>query len=171
MFDLYQKLLSQLELIWLIVLAVWHIWQCIWSIGGAVVDYCESGQVRRDSNRDNGRSQISRNTNKTSKQWQKVQALSWCVSVQKRNFVLYMSIFSFTFFPELMSEIPSQAPVISVYPVGPSLGLRNEIFLAVHCCSMYNILMQFSFTGVNVCITLVPCSATKNVEIRTFIRK
>ena len=72
--------------------------------------------------------------------------------------------FSFTFISELMSEIPSQAPVISVYPVGPSLGLRNEIFLAVHCCSMYNILMQFSFTGV-------PCYATKNVEIRTFIRK
>ena len=88
MFDLYQKLLSQLGLIWLIVLAVWHIWQCIWSIGGAVVDYCESGQVRRDSNRDNGRSQISRNTNKTSKQWQKVQALSWCVSVQKKMFFL-----------------------------------------------------------------------------------
>ena len=80
-------------------------------------------------------------------------------------------LFSFTFISELMSEIPSQAPVISVYPVGPSLGLRNEIFLAVHCCPMYDILMQFSFTGVNVCITLVPCSATKNVEIRTFIRK
>ena len=83
---------------------------------------------------------------------------------KKRCFFAFISIFSFTFFPELMSEIPSQAPVISVYPVGPSLGLRNEIFLAVHCCSMYNILMQFSFTGV-------PCYATKNVEIRTFIRK
>ena len=59
-------------------------------------------------------------------------------------------LFSFTFISELMSEIPSQAPVISVYPVGPSLGLRNEIFLAVHCCPMYDILMQFSFTGVNV---------------------
>ena len=97
MFDLYQKLLSQLELIWLIVLAVWHIWQCIWSIGGAVVDYCESGQVRCDSNRDNGRSQISRNTNKTSKQRQKVQALSWCVSVQKKKFFCLHIDFQFYF--------------------------------------------------------------------------
>ena len=69
---------------------------------------------------------------------------------KKRCFFAFISIFSFTFFPELMSEIPSQAPVISVYPVGPSLGLRNEIFLAVHCCPMYDVLMQFSFTGVNV---------------------
>ena len=76
------------------------------------------------------------------------------VSQYQKNCFIYLSIFSFTFFPELMSEIPSQAPVISVYPVGPSLGLRNEIFLAGHCCSMYNILMQFSFTGV-------PCYATK----------
>ena len=94
-----------------------------------------------------------------------------CLSKKKDVFFAFISMFTFTFVPEVMSEIPSQAPVISVYPVGPSLGLRNEIFLAVHCCSMYNILMQFSCTGVNVCITLVPCSATKNVEIRTFIRK
>lgn len=45
------------------------------------------------------------------------------VSQSKKN-----CFFSFTFISELMSEIPSQAPVISVYPVGPSLGLRNEIF-------------------------------------------
>ena len=55
------------------------------------------------------------------------------VSQSQKNCFVYISMFSFTFFPELMSEIPSQAPVISVYPVGPSLGLRNEIFLAVHC--------------------------------------
>ena len=88
MFDLYQKLLSQLGLIWLIVLAVWHIWQCIWSIGGAVVDYCESGQVRRDSNRDNGRSQISRKQTKQANSC-KVQAFSWFPPVQKNIFCLH----------------------------------------------------------------------------------